>query len=1007
MMPPMKAVELLIESMLPEDVRKPGRTYSAKDLDEILAQIGRQHPDQFASLQSRIAEVGRNASYYSGETMGLSDFEHVYDRDSMLGAMDKEITLAKRETKDPDKFKMRKAEILTRYSDIAESETMRGGRDNRNSIALAVASGARGKKPQVKAMISTPGVYSDSNGDLVPIFVRHSFAEGLRPGEFAASTYGARLAVVASKTSTARGGDFGKQMATLGADLLVTNKDCETGNGVDMASDDPEIKYRVLAKAVAGYPAGTLVDGRVATAIRKTGGTVLVRSPLTCQNTEGVCAKCAGGHFTDGHLPHVGDMVGLTSAHSLGEPIAQGSLSCLMEGTLVRMADGGVKPIEAVRKGDYVLGADKEGNTFPAAVTRTYDQGLQDVYRFRFRRGATQEFLELFSTKCHKVLANTKKSSCKEEALNHTLRIMPVGTPGANSFGIVLPTRFMGDTSAVHEPFALLIGVMLGDGIRNDGKGPPRFSCADLKQIEDMRPVARSLGLEIKKCKRSHDWRFTSDTQFTGMRGSQTGQFEPGWRNPLKVKLHSLGLLDKYAHEKMLPPAVWTWDWVSVVNLVAGYLATDGSIYRDEKGGWVGLSFGSTSKRLLQEFKELIEVRLAVHCSGISTQPMEKSITRRHDMHTLHITREEQIRRLLQLMTFLPGVKSATAHRLLSKPVPKKYSPYYRCSRTDIIPVGQRRCYDIEVAHEDHLFVLANHMIVSNSKHTAGITGQKRTYSGFDVISSIVQSPDSFPNRATVAEQAGEVGSIVDAPQGGKIISINGEDHYVPHGVEILVKPGQQVEAGDQLADGIVDARDILRTRGLGEARLHYANRLKQAMDDSGMKTNRVATEMLARNALNHVTIDDPEGVGDYLPDDVASYNMLQGSYHLPKDARHVDAKSAGGQYLQQNALHYTIGTKLTPRMTAHLEKNGFPKLLVSGTEPGFHSEMSRLRTASNSTDDWIARLGSSYLAQGLEDSATRGLDTTVTAPPGNVHWQPRLAAGENFGKDVRTTGKF
>jgi hypothetical protein len=65
---------------------------------------------------------------------------------------------------------------------------------------------------------------------------------------------------------------------------------------------------------------------------------------------------------------------------------------------------------------------------------------------------------------------------------------------------------------------------------------------------------------------------------------------------------------------------------------------------------------------------------------------------------------------------------------------------------------------------------------------------------------------------------------------------------------------------------------------------------------------------------------------------------------------------------------------------------------------------MMRLRTATHATDDWMVRMNSSYLTKGLEDSMTSALDTNVQS---NSHWMPRLAYGEDFGKDVGTTGKF
>lgn len=245
---------------------------------------------------------------------------------------------------------------------------------------------------------------------------------------------------------------------------------------------------------------------------------------------------------------------------------------------------------------------------------------------------------------------------------------------------------------------------------------------------------------------------------------------------------------------------------------------------------------------------------------------------------------------------------------------------------------------------------------------------------------------------------------VVEAPQGGNYVTVNGHEHYTPPNYTVLVKAGDNVEAGDPLSDGIADPRDIVRLRGLGEGRKYYATRLKQILDDSGIKTDRKHTEMVARAALDHLIITDPDGLGDHLPDDTVSYNALASNYTPPKDTVKLTPEKSIGKYLQAPALHYTIGTKLTKRMVSHLHDRGFKDLLVSDSEPGFAPDMTRLRTAAHSMPDWLAKMQTSYLGKNLMESAIRGEDTDVKS---NVHFAPRLAIGANFGEKSEQTGKF
>ena len=322
-----------------------------------------------------------------------------------------------------------------------------------------------------------------------------------------------------------------------------------------------------------------------------------------------------------------------------------------------------------------------------------------------------------------------------------------------------------------------------------------------------------------------------------------------------------------------------------------------------------------------------------------------------------------------------------------------------------ISPEEDTHCRDIEVDHSEHLFVLAGGIITSNSaKHTAGMSTGKKSYSGLGTIIQFTQSPEAFKDRGAVSELDGKVTSVEEAPQGGMFVTVGDKKHYVLPGHEVYVKPGDTVEAGDQLAEGLVDPEDIVRLKGLGEGQLYYAERLHQMLQDSGAGTDRRNTEVLARGAIRHIKVTNPEGLGSYLPDDVVDYNAAQKTYKIPDTAKEVSPKEAIGKYLQKPYLHYTIGTRVTPSVARKLAKNKYNSLLVDDSDPGFTPHMVRLRTASHTNPDWMASLATSSIAKQLNEGATRGDDTNIISNP---DFRPRLAVGENFGKNVGVTGEF
>lgn len=291
-----------------------------------------------------------------------------------------------------------------------------------------------------------------------------------------------------------------------------------------------------------------------------------------------------------------------------------------------------------------------------------------------------------------------------------------------------------------------------------------------------------------------------------------------------------------------------------------------------------------------------------------------------------------------------------------------------------------------------------------SAKHGGGVAGTKKEYSGFKYLNQLVQSPEEFPDRATVAETQGTVSGIEEAPQGGYFVQVGDQRHYVRHGYPLTVKVGDQVEAGDQLSEGLVDASDIVRLRGLGSGRRYLADRLHTMLEDSGVGNDRRNVEIVARAAIDHIRVQDDSRIPGTLPDDQLSYNRTLPEYVPPASTRRLPVDGAVGKYLQAPALHYSIGQKLTPKQVRRLRETGYDQVLVSDDEPGFTPEMQRLRTATQTNPDWLARMHGSYLQSNLERAAVRGQDTNYKSNPNFV---PRLAYGKDFGKDVRTTGEF
>jgi hypothetical protein len=1130
----MKAIQLLVNSQLPPDLRDYNREFDSKSLGSLMADVARKYPEQYERISKAISDIGRKASYFQGESLTLEDNRPVIDRDKILAEMDNEIEESKRTSIDKDDFESKKVGIWHKYNDRIQTETSKGALAKKNNLAYSVMSGARGKPPQLKMMLSTPGLYTDSQDNIIPLFIRTSFAEGLRPAEYLAGTYGARKSVLclhedtlvrladgsslpikytkpgmfvlgadkegntfparvvrvynqglqpvyryifvngqevvctknhkflsidkkyiltiediakdkntisatlpasvsncydievehedhlfvldsglitsnSTKRATAKGGDLAKQMVQSAANLVVSENDCGAANGIDLEVDDKSLRGRVLARDLGNVPAGTVLDKSALASIRKQGFEKLIaRSPMTCQAKEGVCARCMGLNAL-GKFPSKGETVGITAAQSLGEPITQGALNCLAKNTLVLMHDHSEKAIQDIQPGDLVMGADTQGNIFPTEVTHVWDQGMQPVQRRYYKMGQTSSYVTLESTAAHPLLSNRKTYGINQGKNNATPEKLIAGYPHKN-LAAVLPTDNI--SSGKDEPWAVFLGAFLGDGIRWDSTSEHttsvKLSCADISEIEDINSILRPLNVQLVKCARSYDWRFSMLVDDVSSSRDASGRMTSGYRNPCKLKLIEYGLDNKYAHNKAIHPTIWQWSVKSVAALIAGFIATDGSVYKN-KDGHIGVAFTSTSKSLLEELQRLLRFKLCVYSSRISLTGKTGTGCRKHDQWQFTVTRLDQIKRLHNFIKdYIPGCKKQKLQSYIdnSSYELRNTDYFYRAIRRNDMEedLGMLHCYDITVAHKDSLFVLANSLIVSNTKHQGGAAGADRRYAGFAVINQFVQTPDTFPDKAILSRIDGQVNSVIEAPQGGYYVTVDNEPHYVAPGYPVTVKVGDRVEAGDTMSEGLPDPGEVVELRGLGEGRKYYADKLKQLLDDSGMEADRRNTELMSRAALDHLQITDAKEDDEYLPDDVVSYSYFSNRYTPPKDTNKYKADKAIGTYLQSPALHYTIGTRITPKIATHLKSSGFDEIFTSPESPTFKPHMVRLRAATHHGDDWLASMHTSYLKKQLSDSAIRGEDSNVEK---NIHFAPRLAIGTNFGENIEQTGKF
>lgn len=280
------------------------------------------------------------------------------------------------------------------------------------------------------------------------------------------------------------------------------------------------------------------------------------------------------------------------------------------------------------------------------------------------------------------------------------------------------------------------------------------------------------------------------------------------------------------------------------------------------------------------------------------------------------------------------------------------------------------------------------------SKHGGGAATGKRARSGFAYLDQLAQVPKVFPGGAAHAEQEGAVGTITEAPAGGWFVEVGDKRHYVPADQRVTVKSGDTVEAGDVLSDGIPNPATITRLKGIGEGRRYFTKAFVEAFRNSNTTASRRNVELVAGRLINHVALDDE--VGDFVPGDIVPYSAIESKWKPREGYQTQDPVQAVGRHLERPYLHYSIGTKITPRVAQELTEFGVKSVDTHDLPPPFHPEMIRAESNLAYDPDWMTR----FLGVNLKTNLLKNVPLGGTSDRTSTSFVPGIAYGKNFGQE-------
>ncbi len=226
-----------------------------------------------------------------------------------------------------------------------------------NSIYMMSHSGARGSPTQMKQLAGMRGLMAKPSGEIIESPIISNFKEGLTVLEYFNSTHGARKGLADTALKTANSGYLTRRLVDVAQDCIVTQEDCGTENGLTMqavvdagqvvASLGMRILGRTAAEDILHPETGEvlieknhLMDEQDVDKVEQAGvKTVLIRSALTCETQNGICAACYGRDLARGTPVNMGEAVGVIAAQSIGEPGTQLTMRTFHIGGTAQVVD--------------------------------------------------------------------------------------------------------------------------------------------------------------------------------------------------------------------------------------------------------------------------------------------------------------------------------------------------------------------------------------------------------------------------------------------------------------------------------------------------------------------------------------------------------------------------------------------------------------------------------------------------------------------------------------------
>jgi DNA-directed RNA polymerase subunit beta' len=333
---------IILNDALPERLRFKNYPMKKENLKQIIGECFKEYGRaKTAELADEIKRLGFSYATKAGTTIAISDVRVPAGKQEELARADAKIAELEEQFREGlITENERYQQTVDAWNEATENVTkmVEATLDPYGSIYTIAKSGAtKAKFQQIRQLSGMRGLMASPSGKIIDIPIRGNFREGLSVLEYFISSHGARKGLADTALRTAESGYLTRRLIDVAQDVIVTEEDCGTTEGMLITEEDskgmmlPDIrdrlKGRVLLDPIPGFDeievGEELTDEMVDQIVNAGVKAVRVRSVLGCLAHRGVCRKCYGRDLAANALAGLGAAVGIIAAQSIGEPGTQ------------------------------------------------------------------------------------------------------------------------------------------------------------------------------------------------------------------------------------------------------------------------------------------------------------------------------------------------------------------------------------------------------------------------------------------------------------------------------------------------------------------------------------------------------------------------------------------------------------------------------------------------------------------------------------------------------------